>query len=179
MTTYTIDNENNVTAFASAKEARSQPQTERFSTAKELVRLGEKWPASRLVEIWNTLPGVAPVKRFTSRKAAVCRIWSTIQSLDANVSAQPPRVAPKRGRSTQQATNKEKAPTARDGSKKADVLALLRRQGGATLEELMSATGWQAHSVRGFISGALGKKMGLAVESAKRDDGGRVYSIRS
>ena len=40
----------------------------------------------------------------------------------------------------------------------------------------MRATGWQAHSVRGFISGALGKKMGLRVES-KQDNGERVYSI--
>jgi len=41
----------------------------------------------------------------------------------------------------------------------------------------VKATNWQAHSVRGFISGALGKKMGLTVESAKREDGERVYSI--
>jgi len=41
----------------------------------------------------------------------------------------------------------------------------------------MKATDWQAHSVRGFISGALGKKMGLKVESAKREDSERVYSI--
>src|SRR5262249_51179092 len=66
---------------------------------------------------------------------------------------------------------------AREGSKKAEVLALLRRKGGATLQQIMEATGWQAHSVRGFISGTLGKKMGLTVESAKRDDGERVYSI--
>jgi len=43
----------------------------------------------------------------------------------------------------------------------------------------MKATDWQAHSVRGFISGALGKKMGLKVESAKREDGERVYTLVS
>ncbi len=48
---------------------------------------------------------------------------------------------------------------------------------GASLAELMKATGWQAHSVRGFLSGTLRKKMGLKVESAKRGDGERVYSI--
>jgi hypothetical protein len=53
----------------------------------------------------------------------------------------------------------------------------MQRAKGATLAEIMEATGWQAHSVRGFISGALGKKMGLKVESAKRDDGQRVYSV--
>jgi hypothetical protein len=57
------------------------------------------------------------------------------------------------------------------------VLALLQRKNGATLTEIMKATQWQAHSVRGFISGALGKNMGLTVESAKRADGD-VYSIR-
>jgi len=65
----------------------------------------------------------------------------------------------------------------RDGSKKAEVIGLLQRKGGATLTQIMKATGWQAHSVRGFISGALGKKMGLTVESAKREDGEWVYSI--
>jgi Protein of unknown function (DUF3489) len=66
---------------------------------------------------------------------------------------------------------------ARDGSKKATVLALLQRKGGATLGQIMAATEWQAHSVRGFISGAVGKNMGLTVNSAKRQDGERVYSI--
>src|SRR5260370_26544950 len=84
-----------------------------------------------------------------------------------------------RAKAPQQASQQEKTPAAREGSKKADVLALLRREGGVTLPELMTATGWQAHSVRGFLSGALGKKMGLTVESAKREDGTRVYSIGS
>ena len=48
---------------------------------------------------------------------------------------------------------------------------------GATLKELMKATGWQAHSVRGFLSGTLGKKMGLALESSKGKDGERFYKI--
>lgn len=179
MTTYTIDQENNVTAHGARKEAKSQPGAERFSSTKELVRLAEKWPASRLVDIWNSLPGQTAVKKFTSRKTAVTRIWLAIQKLDAHVGAQGPRGAAKKGRSARNASQSSKSLTARDGSKKAGILALLRRQGGATLEELMSATGWQAHSIRGFISGALGKKMGLAVGSAKREDGGRLYSIRS
>ncbi len=67
------------------------------------------------------------------------------------------------------------APTAREGSKKATVLELVRRPGGATLKEIMAATSWQAHSVRGFISGSLTKKMGLKIESIKREDGERAY----
>jgi hypothetical protein len=179
MTTYTIDKENGFTAFASAKEATSKLDAERFSNTKELARLAEKWPAPRLVEVWNTFPGVTPVKKFTSRKTAVRRIWAAIQSFDPNAGAQPPRVATKRARSAKHADPAAEASSAREGSKKAEILALLRRKGGATLQELMSATDWQAHSVRGFLSGALRQKMGLTVESAKRQDCERVYSIVS
>ena len=86
----------------------------------------------------------------------------------------PAKVAakPAKGRKTA-----AKPVVTRDGSKKADVLALLKRKGGATLTEIMKKTKWQAHSVRGFISGALGKKMGLNVVSVRRDDGERVYAI--
>ena len=66
-------------------------------------------------------------------------------------------------------------PTTREGSKKAIVLELIRRADGASLKEIMDATEWQSHSVRGFISGSLGKKMGITVESFKRPDGTRAY----
>ena len=72
----------------------------------------------------------------------------------------------------------KKTTVARQGSKTAKVLDLLKRSGGATLKELMKATGWQAHSVRGFLSGALGKKMGLTVTSTKAEDGQRRYSVK-
>jgi hypothetical protein len=107
----------------------------------------------------------------------------------ANPAPRKPRVAPAKGKATKKAKAAKKAPKppkkakgaksegAREGSKTATVLALIQRAKGAPLAEIMEATGWQAHSVRGFISGALGKKMGLKVESAKRDDGQRVYSV--
>ena len=69
------------------------------------------------------------------------------------------------------------ATTPRAESKGAKILAMISRPKGATLTEIMKATDWQAHSVRGFISGALGKKMGLTVESVRREDGERVYTI--
>ena len=62
-------------------------------------------------------------------------------------------------------------------SKTARVIALLERPKGATLKELMRATGWQTHSVRGLISGQLKKKLKLKVRSFKRE-GERVYSIK-
>jgi hypothetical protein len=70
-------------------------------------------------------------------------------------------------------------PAARRGSKKAAVLAMLRKAEGATLAEIMKATGWQSHSVRGFLSGSLGKAMGLKVESNKRADGQRAYHLKT
>jgi hypothetical protein len=57
------------------------------------------------------------------------------------------------------------------------VLELLRRKEGATLAEIAKATDWQNHSIRGFISGTLTKKMGLNVESAKNATGERTYRI--
>ena len=61
--------------------------------------------------------------------------------------------------------------------KTATVLDLLRREGGATLEEVIKATGWQAQIIRGFISGTVNKRLGLQVVSTKREDGKRTYSI--
>jgi len=102
-------------------------------------------------------------------------------------------VAPAKGKPGKTATSAKKAarpakkaPTkaaakakgTREGSKTAQVLELIKRPGGATLQELMAATEWQPHSIRGFISGTLGKKLGLSVESAKSEEGKRTYSLR-
>ena len=66
---------------------------------------------------------------------------------------------------------------ARDGSKKQIILDLLSRKDGATLAEIAKATGWQNHSIRGFVSGTLMKKMDLQVESLKNAAGERTYKI--
>ena len=179
MTTFTIDSHHNITAFGSAKDAKSNPEATRFSSAKELSRLAEKWPASRLVEIWNTLPGQKPVSRFTSRQAGVSRIWKAIQSTAANTGPQAPRVARTKAKPGKPQSHARERAAARNGSKTAQVIELLERPQGVTLKDLMAATQWQAHSVRGFISGALRKKMGLTVDSTKGADGERSYSIKA
>lgn len=64
-------------------------------------------------------------------------------------------------------------------SKQSRLIALMRTPGGGSLESLMAATGWQAHSVRGVISGVLRKKMGLAVSLVTNSAGQRAYQIAS
>jgi hypothetical protein len=95
-------------------------------------------------------------------------------------------VAPTKAKSGKKARPRKKAPKsakkatgARNGSKTAKVLDLLRRPNGATLKELIKVTNWQPHSVRGFLSGAIGKKMGLAVTSTKGEDGERSYFVKA
>ena len=88
--------------------------------------------------------------------------------------------APKTLKSANKAGKKAaKAAESRQGSKVSAILELLKRPGGATAKELMKATGWQPHSVRGFLSGTLRKKMGLEVISAKSADGERTYSVKT
>jgi DNA-binding MarR family transcriptional regulator len=65
----------------------------------------------------------------------------------------------------------------REGTKQAQMIDLLKRPEGTTIEQIAKATGWQKHTIRGAISGALKKKLGLAVTSEKHEDGERIYRI--
>ncbi len=86
MKSFSIDRENNITAFAKIKDAEAA-SSDTFRSESELHELTADWAASRLVEIWNRIPGSVPVKKFTNRKTAVLRIWKAIQSLDGGVAA--------------------------------------------------------------------------------------------
>src|ERR1700730_13396628 len=114
MATFTIDSENNITGYAPG-EAVPDGNTERFTTEGELATLAAQWPAARLVEVWNSIPGLAPVRKFTSRKTAVARIWKAAQSLVSGQNAPDVRTRPAKSR--KQPTSKAKGHTARDGSK--------------------------------------------------------------
>ena len=97
----------------------------------------------------------------------------------ARVAKHRPHAAPTKAKRLGKAAAAMKAAPARTGTKTAKVLTLLKRPGGVTLKSLMKATGWRAHSVRGFLSGALGKKMGTPVESFQSDAGERAYRLSS
>ena len=70
-----------------------------------------------------------------------------------------------------------KPPTQRAGTKQAMLISLLRAPEDATMDEIVAATGWLPHTVRGAMSGAFGKKLRLVVASVKEDGRGRVYRI--
>jgi hypothetical protein len=196
MSTFTIDSDHNITAHAGLPAGADESQS--FSNQKELASLTQHWPLSRLAEAWNSFAGVAPfdelksVKKFTSRSAAVARIWQAIQRLSPSVAQPAANVAPAKPKAGKRATrgnrpararkitktDREESPEARQGSKKADVLDLMRRKQGATLAEIIEQTGWQPHTVRGFVSGTLNKKMGLEVESFRNAEKERAYRIK-
>jgi hypothetical protein len=100
---------------------------------------------------------------------------------DFHTFGSPPAALPKATAelsSSSRALNSSK-PGARSGSKTAKILDMLRRPGGASARELLKATGWQSHSLRGFLSGTVGKKMGLSLTSTKREDSERVYALKA
>lgn len=74
-------------------------------------------------------------------------------------------------------TRKAAPPPAKQTSKQDQVLTLLRRQDGASIDEIIAATDWQPHSVRGFLSGAVKKRLGIDVISEKGADGVRRYYV--
>jgi hypothetical protein len=205
MKTFTIDTDNNISAFATAEEAAATNPSHSFASQKELEELAAAWPAERLAATWNSLPGVKPVKGFKSSATAASRIWERVQGLgdavqaeeqpakpkaerNAKRGAQAPKGAPAKARAGKKATAAKNAPKAkkaakaqeaagpREGSKTAQVVAMLQRKNGATLEEIMAKMGWQKHTVRGFMAGAM-KKAGYSVESFKPEGGQRTYRI--
>jgi hypothetical protein len=200
MTTFTIDADNNITAFPTPDLAAGTVAAgaQSFGSQQELAELAAAWPADRLVAVWNTLPGDTPVKKFRDPKTATSRIWARIQDLGqpekpkaerkARVGAQAAKGAPAKAKANQRAkpakkahkppkkATVRKAEGAREGSKTAQVVAMVQRKGGATLAEITAKMGWQKHTVRGFMAGTM-KKAGYAVESFKPEGGERTYRI--
>ncbi|MEX2375097.1 MAG: DUF3489 domain-containing protein, partial [Dehalococcoidia bacterium] len=93
---------------------------------------------------------------------------------------QPPAPSKRRSGGSKSAESARQAPAGDRGTKQSKqdvVLALLRRPEGASIPEMVAATDWQPHSVRGFMSGALKKRLGLEVASEKDEKGERRYHV--
>jgi len=199
MNTFTIDADNNITACQTPDQAAAAVAAgaQSFASQQELAELAAAWPAERLVAVWNSLPGNTPVQKFKNPKTAIARIWTRIQPLgepekpkaqrNAKVGAHAAHGAPAKAKAHKKATPakkgaqapkkaKAKAAAVREGSKTAQVVAMLQRKGGATLAEITAKMGWQKHTVRGFMAGAM-KKAGYAVESFKPQGGERTYRL--
>jgi hypothetical protein len=144
--TFVITATDHAKVYVSIGAARKCREGPLFNSEDAFASVSANWPMPRLVAIWNKLPGSQPVRKFTDRKTALRRIWTALQVLSP------------------------------DTTKTDLVTSLLNRRSGATFKELMAATGWQAHSVRGLISAQISRKLGLKVESFERK-GERVYRI--
>jgi len=106
------------------------------------------------------------------------KIKNATAPTNARVAKRSAKAAPLKAEPTPRTTNANKPATApRGGSKTDKILSLLKRPSGVTLTELVKATGWQPHSVRGLLSGTIGKKMGMPVESFKSAEGNRSYRL--
>ena len=108
----------------------------------------------RLLALWNALPRVEKRKKVGDRDALIDHLWSAIEAL--------PEPEPE---------GDAKRPSKQDA-----VIAMLRRPEGSTIDEVVNATGWQRHTVRGVFSGTLKKKLGFTIASTK-EERGRVYRI--
>ena len=146
-----------VTTFPHSEEQSLRQQVTSF---EEWRALAGAWPLKRLVALWNDLPGVPPVQKFTNREIALERIWRFLH---------PPE------QTTPRKAAEQKNPF-REGSKAAQVYALLGRPEGATRREIEQLTGWQRHSVRGFLSAGV-RKQGYKLRLFSRA-GERVYRLK-
>jgi hypothetical protein len=220
MNTFTIDANNNITAFPSIEEAQAAlnnseaSKVEVFSSKQDLASLMAHWPDNRPTEIWNSFAGappfgdLKPVEKFASLKQAAGRIWAAVQILLPTASSAPiedqaenkenstskkkattkakakPKAAKRSAKkpkpaakSDKRAASKKVASELKAGSKKAEVITLMRRKQGASLPELMELTGWQQHTVRSACSATIPKTTGLRVESFKNSKGERAWRI--
>jgi Protein of unknown function (DUF3489) len=166
---FEVKGDDHILSVTDDSKTEADQRSSSFETEQELHQLAGAWPMKRLIAIWNNLPGVQAVQKFENRTIAIARIWHAIQPEAERSGETAAHRSPRTPRRSQVAF--------REGSKASQVCALLFRPEGATLNEIRSATGWQAHTVRGFISRTL-RKQGRRVRSFKRN-GERMYRLRA
>lgn len=164
---FEVTSDDHILSITDGSQTEADERSSTFATEQKLHELAGAWPMKRLIAIWNSLPGVQAVQKFENRKIAIARIWRAIQP-DVEQSGETV-VRPSRARASGRIVFRE-------GSKAAKVCTLLHRHEGATVDEIRTVTGWQAHTVRGFISRTL-RKEGRRVRSFRRN-GERVYRLQ-
>jgi hypothetical protein len=175
---FAIDADNAIAVSTSTEKRPRKGRAARFTNEKQLAALAVRWPGSRLVAIWNNLPGVRKIAKFTDRQTGVGRIWRAVEGLAPHVGAHAATGGDK-GESRGRAASPSRQPVvARANTKAARVIALLKQPAGATLKAIMALTGWQSHTVRGFVTAHVRQKMNYRVQSIKRG-GERVYRIHT
>ncbi len=196
MVTFTINDDNNITVFANAGEAAQAGDRTaiHFDSQAAFARVSADWPLSRFVEIWNSISGHQQVSKFANRKKAVARIWAAIQPIAARAERSQPE-EPKPAKPTKRAKPAKKAKAVKKKAvkkaagkksgdnderrnKKAEVIAMMKRAKGATLAQIGETTGWQKHTIRGFVS-LLGSKGGEKIASSRSTKGERTYRINN
>lgn len=114
-----------------------------------------------------------PVWRDTGEGHGVTLVITDAGLEAIGIEVEPPKSKAQRAQPKPASTERK----IREGTKQALVIAMLRRPEGATIAEIVEATGWASHSTRGFMAGALKKKLGLTVASEKGEVRGRTYKI--
>jgi hypothetical protein len=194
------------TASAGVQTFTSQKELAQLAAAWPVTRLADTWngfagiapfghlkPVKRFTDrnsavsrIWQAIQKLAPPPEDAPVAQQGAHVAPVSAAATESATPQPERPkAPKttkraKGMAAGKSARAKKAKVAstelREGSKKARVLALIERAKGATLSEIMDKMGWQKHTVRGFMAGAM-KKAGFTVESFKPEGGERTYRI--
>ncbi len=138
-------------------------------------------PAAQGAEVWREIEDGGRVTLvITDTGLQAIGVTSDEKAESVAAAAKPGPKKTNRRAARSKAAEKPKtgaAPSVRTGTKQALLINLLSRRDGAAIDEIVAAIGWQAHSVRGAISGALKKKLGLTVTSEAVEGRGRVYRI--
>ena len=142
----------------------------------------EEKPATRDSEAWRETDGGRRMMLVITDTGLRAIDGGPDGEADKKPAAKKRQAKQRRGRATSKPSaakskSKQSPPTVRPGTKQALLIDLLKRKNGASIDEIVKAIGWQPHSVRGAISGALKKKLGLTVTSEPTEKRGRVYRI--
>jgi hypothetical protein len=188
MTTFTIDTDNNISAFAHPQEAEEAAGEQSFASQDALGALTASWPMDRFVTVWNSFAGVAgfgadlkPVKKFENRDKAVARIWKALQRLNGGAvvedatATETASAAPKgakdtaaKGRLGKKPTPAKKAPKA----PRAKAPKPAKRESGAAREGTKTAQE-RSHVVRDHGQDGLAEAYGQGLHG-RDDEEGRV-----